>query len=79
METAGQSLQNKSLLALWFFALTLPAASPLQGAVFSDVPDGHPFQGPIERLYQLGITAGCATNPLRFCPDAPVTRAQMAT
>ncbi|MDW7967816.1 MAG: S-layer homology domain-containing protein, partial [Thermoanaerobaculum sp.] len=59
--------------------LSLALPFEVQAAIFSDVPDGHPFQGPIERLYQLGITAGCATNPLRFCPDAPVTRAQMAT
>ena len=25
------------------------------------------------------MTAGCATGPLRFCPDRPVTRGQMAT
>ncbi|MCX7895327.1 MAG: DNRLRE domain-containing protein [Thermoanaerobaculum sp.] len=59
--------------------LSLALPFEVQAAIFADVPDGHPFQGPIERLYQLGITAGCATNPLRFCPDAPVTRAQMAT
>ena len=27
----------------------------------------------------LGITGGCATGPLRYCPSDPVTRAQMAT
>ncbi len=32
----------------------------------------------IERLYSAGITGGCATNPLRYCPEDPVTRAQMA-
>ena len=26
-----------------------------------------------------GITAGCATVPLRYCPNQSVTRAQMAT
>ena len=26
----------------------------------------------------MGVTAGCATNPLRYCPDELVTRAQMA-
>ena len=43
---------------------------------FADVPVTHPFCGFIERLAEDGITGGCtATN---FCPDAPVTRAQMA-
>jgi S-layer homology domain len=38
------------------------------------------FEDSIQRLAQAGITAGC--NPPqndRFCPDAPVTRGQMAT
>jgi hypothetical protein len=37
----------------------------------------HPFAGDIEWLYQSGITGGCA--PSRFCPDASVTREQMAS
>ena len=28
---------------------------------------------------QPASTAGCATDPLRFCPERPVTRAEMAT
>jgi exo-beta-1,3-glucanase (GH17 family) len=32
----------------------------------------------IERLYQDGITGGCGTNPLAYCPEGTVTRAQMA-
>ena len=27
----------------------------------------------------IAVTAGCAENPLRYCPDQPVTRAQMAS
>jgi hypothetical protein len=42
------------------------------------VPDGHWAYGAIESLYKAGITSGCATNPLRFCPDNQVTRAEMA-
>ena len=33
----------------------------------------------IQALAEAGITAGCAVNPARFCPDEPVTRAQMAS
>ena len=29
-------------------------------------------------MYQAGITSGCATAPLRYCPTGPVTRGQMA-
>ncbi|MCE2527503.1 MAG: S-layer homology domain-containing protein [Actinomycetia bacterium] len=32
----------------------------------------------IGALYAAGITAGCSREPVRFCPDQPVTRAQMA-
>ncbi|HEY9421667.1 MAG TPA: S-layer homology domain-containing protein [Thermoanaerobaculia bacterium] len=46
--------------------------------VFSDVPAGHWAGGWIEQLYQEGITGGCASNPLRYCPDAKITRAEMA-
>ena len=27
----------------------------------------------------MGVTRGCLTEPARFCPDRPVTRAQMAS
>ena len=48
------------------------------GAVFADVPLSNPFAGFIEDLYAQGVTGGCASNPLRFCPDAIVNRQQMA-
>jgi hypothetical protein len=41
--------------------------------------DGSVFEADIERLAEVGITRGC--NPPEndlFCPDAPVTRGQMA-
>lgn len=47
-------------------------------ATFADVPTNHPQFRFVEKLVNMGITGGCASGPLRFCPDAPVTRAQMA-
>jgi hypothetical protein len=45
---------------------------------FADVPADH-FAGPwIEALYGAGVTGGCSTAPLQYCPDSPVTREQMA-
>jgi glucose/arabinose dehydrogenase len=47
---------------------------------FVDVPSSHTFHTDIGRLATEGITRGC--NPPandRFCPDAFVTRAQMAS
>ena len=43
--------------------------------VFPDVPCSSPFAPWIEQLFAEGITAGCAGG---FCPDLPVSRAQMA-
>ena len=33
----------------------------------------------VEGLYQAGVTRACFTTPLLYCPDQPVTRAQMAS
>ncbi|MGH7341604.1 MAG: S-layer homology domain-containing protein, partial [Candidatus Rokuibacteriota bacterium] len=52
---------------------TPPAAT---GTVFTDVPQDHFFAPWIEQLAAEGITGGCAAGA--YCPDAPVTRAQMA-
>jgi hypothetical protein len=45
---------------------------------FADVPAGNIFYGYVERVFLVGITTGCLTGPLRYCPDRPVTRDQMA-
>ena len=47
-------------------------------ATFSDVPK-HNWAFPfVEALAASGITAGCSEDPPLYCPDDPVTRAQMA-
>ena len=33
----------------------------------------------VEGLYRAGVTRGCSTDPLNYCPGQPVTRAQMAS
>jgi hypothetical protein len=43
---------------------------------FNDVPAGHIFYQFVEALAASGITAGCGNG--NFCPDAPLTRGQMA-
>ncbi|MCL4274909.1 MAG: S-layer homology domain-containing protein [Anaerolineales bacterium] len=45
---------------------------------FQDVPTTHSAWQWVERLYSAGITGGCATSPLKYCPNNAVTRAQMA-
>jgi hypothetical protein len=48
----------------------------LRRPVFADVPVDHWAWKSVEAAYAAGVTTGCATGPLRFCPDAGVTRAQ---
>jgi hypothetical protein len=62
-----------------------PTASPTKGRsnmvvipTFADVPVGYWAFSWIERLYDSGITGGCGTSPLIYCPESSVTRAQMA-
>jgi hypothetical protein len=52
--------------------------SELTPWTFSDVPDSYWAWNYVERLYNAGITGGCGVNPLRYCPEERVTRAQMA-
>ena len=47
-------------------------------ATFNDVPTSHPFFQFVEALSASGITAGCNETPPMYCPDAPLTRGQMA-
>jgi hypothetical protein len=42
----------------------------------NDVPTSHPYFRFVEALARSGITAGCGGNS--YCPDAPITRGQMA-
>ena len=46
--------------------------------IFADVPSQHPYHTEIEALYQAGYTAGCQVNPLLFCPDVTMNRAESA-
>jgi hypothetical protein len=47
-------------------------------ATFADVPTDYWSWQFIETLYANGVTSGCGASPLTYCPDSPVTRAQMA-
>src|SRR5262245_29433844 len=43
--------------------------------IFADVPLGYWARESIERLYTAGVTGGCRTVPLLFCPESVGTRA----
>ena len=54
----------------------LQVSLPPGTATFTDVPTTHLFFQYVEALAAAGITAGCGGG--NFCPDAAVTRGQMA-
>ncbi|HSF38819.1 MAG TPA: S-layer homology domain-containing protein, partial [Thermoanaerobaculia bacterium] len=51
---------------------------PAATGVFADVPTNYWAAAHIEQVLDDGVTAGCATNPLRYCPETQVIREQMA-
>ena len=63
------------------FSLLPPDQQPDQPeGIFADMVGQPPAViAAAEALYRAGITRGCAVDPLRYCPDRPVTRAQMAS
>ena len=66
-------------MAVWLVRV-LDESEPQAGSSrFDDVDDSEWWMPHVERLADLGITHGCATEPARFCPEDPVTRAQMAS
>ena len=68
------------VMAVWMVRV-LDQTPPTAGTAsrFTDVLPGTWWAGYVERLADLGVTAGCTTEPLRYCPERPVTRAQVAT
>jgi hypothetical protein len=53
-------------------------AVPPSSPTFQDVPFTHPYHDDIEAVYQAGYTAGCSTDPLRYCPEETMNRAESA-
>lgn len=56
-----------------------PLEAPIYMGLFADVPEEAWFAEYVERLYQIGISAGCDVDPLRYCPNDPVRRDETAT
>jgi hypothetical protein len=67
-----RSLLVSALLAL----VAVMPMTVIASDEFTDVPDSHLFHDDINWIYSRRITTGC--GGLNFCPDANVTRGQMA-
>jgi hypothetical protein len=78
--TTGRHRPKGRVVALILAGLLAlaPVSLVLAGIYFPDVPDNTTHAMPIGRIAEAGITAGCG-GTVNYCPDAPVTRAQMAT
>ena len=54
------------------------SGSPLSTPTFCDVSFDNPLYRYIQALWDAGFTAGCSTEPLMFCGDTILDRAQAA-
>ena len=70
-----RSVSRAQMATFLVQALGLEAADP---AGFIDT-SGNTHETNIDALAAAGVTAGCTTEPLSYCPAKPVSRAQMAT
>jgi hypothetical protein len=49
-----------------------------QDQIFQDVPPSAAYFSAVNQMYLRGITTGCTTTPLSFCPMLSVTRGEVA-
>ena len=67
-------------MAVWLVRVLDGAdPDPRTASRFQDVETGTWWAPHTERLAELEITMGCSIQPLNYCPDDAVSRAQMAT
>ena len=63
-------------VAVWIIRLLDYEPTPHEA--FADVDSEQPYADFVETLYDKNITVGCIVDPLRFCPERPTSRGQMA-
>jgi len=71
---AGAFEDDFDPLGVHIYIWSLDAEQP----TFADVPFDHWAHDYIEVLYQEGYVAGCSTEPLLYCPEQIMTRAESA-
>ena len=76
LEAANDTFDGTTRVASVIVGYVLRVSPPPGTATFNDVPVSHPFFQFVEALARSGITAGCGGG--NYCPDAPLTRGQMA-
>ncbi|MCE2529168.1 MAG: D-alanyl-D-alanine carboxypeptidase [Acidimicrobiia bacterium] len=84
-ECAANRICPNAAIERWAMAVWLVRAidgrdpPAVSRSSFDDVGADEWWMPYVERLAELRITKGCDTEPLRFCPDEPVSRAQTAS
>ncbi|MDH5373396.1 MAG: thrombospondin type 3 repeat-containing protein [Acidimicrobiia bacterium] len=73
----GQFVNRAEMAAFLLRATGNPPSGPYQG-IFADVPGGAWYALDAEHMYAQGFTAGCAGDPLRYCPLLATSRAEVA-
>lgn len=66
-------------MAVWTIRVLEEEPSDAGESSFPDVDSDEWWASYVERLYEVGITVGCETERLEYCPDQAVTRGQMAS
>jgi len=67
----GVTYGNGTFVAVGGYGMILKS-----GQIFTDIPSGYWAYDYIDTIYTEGITVGCGNG--NYCPEDPVTRAQMA-
>ena len=68
------------VMAVWIIRILDQAPESPDGQTrFEDLEPDTWWTPYVERLAETEVTKGCNTDPLQYCPDRAVTRAQMAT
>ena len=67
------------VMAVWLIRVLGGDITTSGTSRFADVDASEWWSRHAEELAEREITGGCATGPLRYCPDRSVTRAQMAS
>lgn len=74
----GASVSRAEMAVFLVRAFSGATPGPAAG-IFSDVPASAWYASHAEQIYAEGVTAGCKTKPLSYCPVDPVLRDQMAS
>ena len=72
------ALIKRWVMAVWLVRILGDEPTGEGASRFADVDADDWWSPHAEQLAEHDITKGCATSPLRYCPDRVVTRGQMA-